>query len=191
MISCEQQSTTYYRRIEASRFTKDSIFKTDSKNSPFDDKDRVKFFALKYFDVNPSFVDTAIVTEFPQKDTVNMMFTKGESSPFLKFGKVDFEINGTKCTLLVFQNLEQARSEKSVPLFIPFMDKTTGNQSYDAGRYLDVNYDLSGKLLIDFNLAYNPYCNYSMIYSCPVTPKENTLNIAIEAGEKIYDPIFK
>jgi len=71
------------------------------------------------------------------------------------------------------------------------MDKTTGNQSYDAGRYLDVNYDLSGKLLIDFNLAYNPYCNYSMIYSCPVTPKENTLNIAIEAGEKIYDPIFK
>jgi uncharacterized protein (DUF1684 family) len=70
-----------------------------------------------------------------------------------------------------------------------FTDKTTGDQTYHAGRYIDLKIgDINdGKVVIDFNKAYNPYCAYVKgKYSCPIPPRENYLPVAMEAGEKNF-----
>ena len=71
-------------------------------------------------------------------------------------------------------------------LFLPFTDATTGNETYDAGRYIDLKIEdtRTPEVILDFNKAYNPYCAYvSDIYNCPIPPKENRLPVAIRAGE--------
>jgi uncharacterized protein (DUF1684 family) len=70
--------------------------------------------------------------------------------------------------------------------FLPFSDATAPAETYGAGRYLEPE-DLGGdKLVLDFNLAYNPYCAYNERWSCPLPPAANRLKVRIEAGEKKF-----
>ena len=73
----------------------------------------------------------------------------------------------------------------SESLFVPFLDATSGRETYGAGRYLDLEPEDDGTYALDFNLAYHPYCVYAESYSCPLTPAENRLPIRIEAGERL------
>jgi hypothetical protein len=70
--------------------------------------------------------------------------------------------------------------------FLPFKDKTSGTETYSDGRYLYIEPISGGKVLIDFNRAYNPFCAYNEKYTCPFAPKENWLGTAIQAGEKRF-----
>jgi uncharacterized protein (DUF1684 family) len=70
-------------------------------------------------------------------------------------------------------------------LFVPFLDATSGSDTYGAGRYLDVEPEEDGTYTLDFNLAYHPFCAYSPDYSCPLTPAENRLPERMEAGEQL------
>lgn len=70
-------------------------------------------------------------------------------------------------------------------LFVPFKDLTSGRETYGAGRYLDVEPEPDGTYILDFNLAYHPFCAYSPDYSCPLTPDENRLSVRIAAGERL------
>jgi uncharacterized protein (DUF1684 family) len=70
-------------------------------------------------------------------------------------------------------------------MFLPFLDATSGSETYGAGRYLDLEPDEDGTYAIDFNLAYHPSCVYAPQYSSPLTPAENRLPIRIEAGERL------
>jgi uncharacterized protein (DUF1684 family) len=69
--------------------------------------------------------------------------------------------------------------------FLPFADSMAGKETYGAGRYLEPLALMGGKVLVDFNYAYNPYCAYNDLYSCPLTPWENRLKVPIRAGEKL------
>ncbi len=71
-------------------------------------------------------------------------------------------------------------------IFLPFVDSQAGKGTYGAGRYLDPEQLPNGKFLIDFNLAYNPYCAYNENWNCPIPPTENKLDVPIRAGEKIF-----
>jgi Uncharacterized conserved protein len=72
-------------------------------------------------------------------------------------------------------------------LFLPFADETSADETYGAGRYLDLKKTPGAStMVLDFNKAYNPYCAYSDNFSCPFPPKENILKVAIKAGEKSY-----
>jgi uncharacterized protein (DUF1684 family) len=72
-------------------------------------------------------------------------------------------------------------------LFLAFADETSTQETYGAGRYLDIKkVPGSSSVLLDFNKAYNPYCAYSDKFSCPFPPKENILSVPIRAGEKVY-----
>ena len=75
----------------------------------------------------------------------------------------------------------------SESLFVPFLDATSGRETYGAGRYLDLEPEDDGTYALDFNLAYHPYCVYAESYSCPLTPAENRLPIRIEAGERLAE----
>ena len=70
-------------------------------------------------------------------------------------------------------------------LFVPFLDATSGPETYGAGRYLDVEPEPDGTYVLDFNAAYHPYCAHASDYSCPLTPAENRLPDRIEAGERL------
>jgi uncharacterized protein (DUF1684 family) len=70
-------------------------------------------------------------------------------------------------------------------LFVPFLDATSGTETYGAGRYMDVEPEEDGTYSLDFNLAYHPSCVYDMRFSCPLTPAENRLPVRIAAGERL------
>jgi len=69
-------------------------------------------------------------------------------------------------------------------LFLPFRDATSGVETYGAGRYLDVDPEPAGTVVVDFNMAYNPFCAYDDASSCALPPYENWLPVPIRAGER-------
>jgi hypothetical protein len=98
-----------------------------------------------------------------------------EGSP----GKLSFKIGSEEFTLDVLNGGEK--------YFIVFADKTNGEETYGAGRFLTVEKpDSTGKTYIDFNKAYNPPCAFTKYATCPLPPRQNMLKVSIEAGEKIY-----
>jgi uncharacterized protein len=106
------------------------------------------------------------------------------------YGIIHFTINDTAVTLNIYQSQELMTSPQYKDhLFIPFTDATSGEETYESGRYIDleINDIKTDKVLIDFNRAYNPYCAYvSGKYNCPIPPAENRLTVSIRAGEKLF-----
>jgi len=103
------------------------------------------------------------------------------------FGILHFQIHDTLLTLPVYQSQDlMATKEYADYLFVPFTDKSCGEETYENGRYIDLLLEdvASGTCLLDFNRSYNPYCAYiTGKFSCPIPPKENDLPVAIHAGE--------
>ena len=143
------------------------------------------FKGLDYFEFDSSFQVVAIFKK--DKGKKFEMATSTERKPiYRRYGYVYFELANQKCTLEVYQNMALKKDKEFKNyLFIPFRDKTSAHESYGGGRYLDVHKTKNKTLLLDFNLAYNPYCAYSYRYSCPIPPEANTLKVAINAGEKV------
>jgi uncharacterized protein (DUF1684 family) len=109
---------------------------------------------------------------------------------FRVYGILYFTIHDTavKLNLYQSQNLMTTNEYKNY-LFLPFTDISSGEETYAAGRYIDISTEdiVDNKVILDFNKAYNPYCAYvSGKYNCPIPPKENQLAVAIHAGEKIF-----
>ncbi len=102
----------------------------------------------------------------------------------LKYGYFKFKVDSSQCVLQVYKLLD-IQSNYPNYLFVPFLDATTGKESYAGGRYLDFEENDSGIYTLDFNLAYNPSCAYGKAgYNCPIPPVENRLNVAIYTGER-------
>jgi uncharacterized protein len=112
---------------------------------------------------------------------------EGLGIPFQRIGWVSFSVGGTDCRLSVFWLNEYAGG-----IFIPFRDATSGTASYGGGRYLwdsakgaDLGSTADGELTLDFNYAYHPSCVFDPRWSCPLAPRENWLEVPIEAGERL------
>ena len=162
------------------RAVKDAFYKT-STQSPLLPDQKKTFTGLKYFDENPALRFTVRLQRYPAPQRVQMATSTGHTATFIKYGSAQFIVDGTPQVLHLYQGDGQD------DLFLPFLDATTGGETYGAGRYLDVVERLDGTVNLDFNLAYNPYCAYdSERWSCPLPPQENRLTIRIEAGEKIF-----
>ena len=41
-----------------------------------------------------------------------------------------------------------------------------------------------GTVVLDFNKAYSPPCAFTSFATCPLPPRQNRLDVRIEAGEK-------
>ncbi len=150
-------------------------------------KDQVEF--VSFYPAKQDYVVTASVEQLFNEPTFRMPTYDGTSNEYKRYGFLNFELNGKKYKLTAYQSvaLFQNATYKN-HLFVPFMDNTTGETTYEGGRYMDLSIaDIKdGKIKVDFNRAYNPYCAYSNGYRCPQPPKDNILNAAIEAGEKKY-----
>jgi uncharacterized protein len=175
--SSQAVDNEYVKSIQNLRSDKDSYLKKDTA-SPIEDK--IKFVGLKYFDVNPAFKVTGKIDRVTSGQTINISMTGGEVEEYEAYGNVKFEIEGVKCVLKIFKTPEGN-------LFLPFKDLTSNKETYGAGRYLDfgVNEVNGNQITIDFNKAYHPYCAYNHTFTCPVPPAENSLNVAVKAGERL------
>ncbi len=163
------------------RKDKDRYFGGD-QNSPLTVDQRKRFTGLEYFEENAELQFVLAVEEFPDdaKDQIQMATSSGDTTLHIRWGQLKFEVGGTPVALTVY------RSTGGDDFFLPFMDATTGEESYLDGRYLDLPAAGDGRLVVDFNYAYNPYCAYNPNWSCPISPSENRLSVSISAGEKTY-----
>lgn len=174
----------YIAQIEKEREEKNEWMKNDS-SSPFSFKGKIEFHELNYFDVDPSFVFKSALTEYSKKDTITIFGTKGEPRQTVRFGYVTIKFEGKDYRVNVYEG-KSKNEEKYYSIW--FTDKTTNNESYGVGRYLDFELVPESDYIytIDFNLLYNPYCAYSSDYSCAIPTKEDFLPLEIEAGEKKF-----
>jgi uncharacterized protein len=163
-------------QIAHARAEKDRFFKSHPQ-SPLTPEQQRTFDGLNYFEPNPALDLELVPTPFERKENVRMMTSTNEIRSYVKWGTVKFAVDGEEATLTVFAVPGQG-------FFLPFTDATSGEESYDAGRYVEIEQLPDGKLHIDFNEAYNPYCAYSPMWSCPLVPSENHLGVPIRAGEK-------
>lgn len=144
---------------------------------------------LHYYKPDSNFKVNAQVVYLDNEPTFRMPTLDGTNKEFRRYALLNFNLNGQPFTLTAYESVNtfQPNAANSY-LFLPFMDLTTGEETYESGRYLDFKkQDISGeKTTLDFNKAYNPYCAYSSGYRCPQPPTENFLNIEIAAGEQKY-----
>lgn len=165
-------------RLLEFRAAKDEFFRT-SHDSPLGDADRQDFAGLSYFDPKPDLVFTLPV-EPGDGSEISFPTSDDRVKVYRKAGTVHFEVNGEPQELTLYATGHPG-------FFLPFRDGTSGDTTYGAGRYLDIEPNDDGTVTIDFNLAYNPSCVYSDGYSCPIPPAENWLRAPIEAGERMFD----
>jgi len=176
---------TYNDTIAAKRRQYKNEFITEER-SPLKGNDTAY---LQFYEPDLQYRITAEITLTPDSKPFEMPTHSGKTKTFKQYGIITFTIHDTTLTLQVFQNLKLLEDPKYKDhLFIPFTDLTTYEETYGGGRYLDLSTtDIhQGKLVIDFNKCYNPYCAYAGGYNCPIPPVENRLKVAVKAGEKLY-----
>jgi uncharacterized protein len=162
------------------RKQKDHYFRTSS-DSPIANKENFK--GLSYYEPTGDFKVKANLTLLNDSLPFTLSKNDGKKSKYIRYAIASFMLNNKEHNLTLLKLKDKIDNNV---LFIPFADKTNGAETYEGGRYLDVRLKNEKTIVLDFNLAYNPYCAYSYKYSCPVPPKENVLDVAIEAGEKKY-----
>jgi len=159
------------------RAEKDDFFRNHSQ-SPLTREQKQTFKGLNYFPENEA-LRLEVSAELLNDPKVFMMqTTTGGVQEYVRYGRFKFEVEGQAAELTIYQ------SEHG--FFLPFVDALAGAETYPAGRYLEPEPLPGNRFWVDFNLAYNPYCAYNEIWSCPITPAENRLMVPIRAGEKLF-----
>ncbi|MCF6298178.1 MAG: DUF1684 domain-containing protein [Flavobacteriaceae bacterium] len=188
MPSCSQnKELTHLEEIEQFQY-KLNVHYADKKTSPLEKKDLKKFKHLSFFPTDKTYRVIADFERTPNEPIFEMQTSTERLPLYAQYGIATFTIGGKELTLRLYQNQKsKLDSEYEDSLFIPFNDLTNGNETYGAGRYIDVKIPKENTIVIDFNKAYNPYCAYNYKYSCPIPPKENNLDIEIKAGVLSFD----
>ena len=113
--------------------------------------------------------------------TIGIANVLGQTSDSPVFGTFEFERDGQSYSLLALGTAE------SSSLWFLFADKTSGRETYGAGRFLySDGMPEDGRLVVDFNKAYNPPCAFNEYSTCPLPPQQNRLRLAVRAGEMKY-----
>lgn len=177
--ACASEPEDYVGRIAAEREQKDQMFREDTRESPVKPEDRDKFLPLAYFPIDESYAVPAELEPAAERVTINMPTSTGTLRPVQLVGTLKFNLKGQPLKLTAF--MEQG----SRSLFVPFSDLTSGTETYQAGRYMNLEPSPSGIYIVDFNVAYNPYCYYNPAYECPLPPAQNRLAVPVRAGERL------
>lgn len=145
---------------------------------------QLDFKHLLYFPPDARYAVPARLEKFPEKREVKITTTRKLEKTFFRYARIHFQIAGRELVLTALKSSLQGPD--SDYLFIPFKDATNGKETYEVGRFMDVPEPQGEEFILDFNRCYNPLCNYSPAYNCPLPPLENFLDIAVTAGEKAY-----
>ena len=177
---------SYPDAVAAFRADKDAFFGSDP-HSPIPAAERDAFTGLPYYPVNEALYFEGLQVapyEGDEPSSFEIPTSDGKLRPAKRAGVLRFELDGETRQLTGY-TFETGGEEGE--LFVPFLDATSGTETYGAGRYLDLEPEDDGTYILDFNLAYHPSCVYDPRFSCPLTPAENRLPVRIEAGERLAD----
>jgi hypothetical protein len=169
----------------AFRAARDGLFR-DHPQSPLLPEARAAFTGVPWFAHDPAWRAEAVLEPDPEGPELVIPTSTGDPTRFTRIGFVRPVLAGTEVSLAVYW-LEGYGGG----LFLPFRDALAGAETYGGGRYLldtvkgaDLGTsDGGGRLVLDFNYAYNPSCSYDPRWSCPLAPPENRIGVAVTAGE--------
>ncbi len=149
-------------------------------------KEFKNFHGLYYFPPAPEFAVPARLEVFKTFEPMTVNTSQKEQKTFYRYAYATFKLAGKDYKLLVFKFSLDRKSPEWELLFIPFSDATSGKETYEVGRFLEFHEPEGTEFVLDFNRCYNPLCNYSPGYNCPLPPLENHMDLRITAGEKTY-----
>lgn len=159
------------------RKEQDDFFGSHSQ-SPLTPEQKKNFSGLNYFPENDDLRLEVQVEIFNEDQPIQIQRTKGDVKMYYRHGIFKFDVDGQEAELTIYKGEHG--------YFLPFVDSLAGEETYPAGRYLEPEELPGDRFLVDFNIAYNPYCAYNEMWSCPITPAENRLKVPIRAGEKLF-----
>jgi hypothetical protein len=148
-----------------------------------DNPRRRDFPGIEYFDVDEQWRIEARFEPYQPVRQISILNILGMESDMASPGAIVFEKDGREWRLDAIDESPGAST-----LFVMFADGTSGLESYGAGRFLDVPRPVDGRVVIDFNRAYNPPCAFNEFATCPLPPEQNRLPLRITAGERKFPP---
>ncbi|AFK18757.1 DUF1684 domain-containing protein [Haloferax mediterranei ATCC 33500] len=175
---------SWLSELRKHREQKDRFLATDT-HSPIPADQREHFDGLDYFDPDSNLRYELELQEYDDPETITIGTSTDGEREYLVWGRFAFELDGETYALDAYRSTPDEDR-----LWVPFRDETNTNETYGAGRYLDLEASDrtdDGRWVLDFNYAYNPFCAYSPRYECPLVPMENWLQVRIEAGEMNYE----
>ena len=180
-VACTTRELSYEEEIAAWRADKDR-FMRESRESPIEPAQRPTFPQLVYFPTNPEYRVPAALAVARGADILEMPTSTGQRRKMQRIGALEFTLKGQPLKLTAFAEATDTSLQR---LFVPFGDRTNGNETYPGGRYLDLDRTATGIYDLDFNRAYHPFCLFNASYDCPIPPRENRLSVPIRSGEKL------
>ena len=179
---CTPKTEDYATRIARMRSDKDEFL----RQSPdiIKPQDRDKFLPLSYFPIDESYAVPAQLQQTGDRLRMQVPTSTGKLRDMERVGFLQFTLKGQPLKLSALVDAGTTRVER---LSVLFSDLTSGTETYQAGRYMDLDPTPTGIYIVDFNLAYHPYCYYNAEYDCPYPPPENRLSVPVRAGERLRD----
>lgn len=181
LISCGGNQQ-YIQEIASQRMKQNEEFFNKS-STPLDSHLFEKFTGLKFFEIDEKYKVEATIEKLDQSPIFDLPHSHDRTKPYRVYGYATFKLNEKPYKLTLLEAVNKKTGYDKF-ILIPFGDKTNGNETYGGGRYIDITIPEGNKAIIDFNMAYNPYCAYSAQYTCPIPPKENILDVEIKSGQK-------
>ena len=181
-LACSSEPEDYSSKIAAQRALKDEVFASSSPQSPVPADKKASLVPLAYFPIDEMYAVPAKLEPAAERTRLQVPTSTGQIRDIERIGTLKFTVKGQTMRLTAFHELDQPQITR---LFVPFSDLTTGTETYSAGRYMELDPTPTGIYVVDFNVAYHPYCYYNAEYDCPYPPKENRLEMPIRAGERL------
>ena len=145
---------------------------------------RASFGGLRFYPFDERVRFRVMPTPVSPPEPLRLPASDGSIRPAHRVARVQLRFPGGAARLTLYQ-LDDLAVQAPDLLFLPFRDAGAGRDTYGAGRYVEVERLPGGVVEIDFNRAHNPDCAYGITAQCPITPEENTLSFAVEAGEML------
>ncbi len=181
VAACSSKPADYPTKIAAARAAKDENFKSGA-DSPVPADQKATLIPLAYFPVDELYAVPATLVPAAERTRIQVPTSTGQTRNIERIGLLKFTLKGQPLKLTAFLEVDEPQANR---LFVPFSDLTSGAETYAAGRYMELDPTPTGIYVVDFNIAYHPYCYYSPEYDCPYPPAENRLSIPIRAGERL------
>jgi hypothetical protein len=181
LAGCQDQggATSYEQQVMQARVQRDMEMR--EKGSVIPPGRKAAFRGLNYFPVDSTYRYVVPLTRRARPDTVRVPESTGSITEQVRVGHVEVPVGGAGERLTVFR---VQGGPDAGQLWVPFTDPTNGDETYRAGRYVDLRAAPGDSVVVDFNRAYNPTCAYNPGYACPLPPPENRVATAVPAGEK-------
>jgi uncharacterized protein (DUF1684 family) len=178
------QSCSVQKTLTTSQYQKElKEFYENPETTPLKEEEKSNFKGIHFYPIEDSFKVTADFTKIENGKSIPFPTSAKKIKQYKEYGLVQFQLEGKNLELTLYQS-DPLHEGYENSLFLPFTDDTNGDTSYGGGRYLDLETSdvKNGKIILDFNKAYNPYCAYSKHYNCPIPPANNYLEVEIKAG---------